>query len=103
MVHMERPSRSIATLISGGDLPMLRRTNSATSRVLTRARVTATVLAVALLVLGTGAAGAAPGDDTQGCAAVTGQAESGNPGIATAAGTPYGYGPCGKGAPGGPR
>ncbi len=82
---------------------MLRRTTSASSRALTGARVTATVLAAALLVLGAGAAGAAPSGDTQGCAAVIGQSARGNPGIATAASTPFGYGPCGFGVPGGPR
>ncbi len=51
--------------------------------------------------LGAGAASAAPSEDTQGCAAVIALFESGNPGIPTAAGTPFGYGACGLGVPGG--
>ena len=59
-------------------------------------------LIAAFGVLGAGAAHAAPTGDTQGCAQATALFERGNPGIATAAGTPFGYGPCGIGVPGGP-
>ena len=54
-------------------------------------------------VLGAGVARAAPSGETQGCAAVIALFEAGNPGIATAAATPFGYGACGFGVPGGPR
>jgi hypothetical protein len=53
-------------------------------------------------LLGTGVARAAPSGDTQGCAVVIALFEAGNPGILTAAGTPFGYGACGFGVPGGP-
>ena len=82
---------------------MRRHTRSASSRVLTRGRVGAMVLAVALLLPSAGTVHAAPSGNTHGCAAVTAQFESGNPGIATASSTPFGYGPCGTGTPGGPR
>jgi hypothetical protein len=59
-------------------------------------------LMAAFGLLGAGAARAAPSGDTQGCAVVIALSESGNPGIATAAGTPFGFGPCGFGVPGGP-
>ncbi len=58
-------------------------------------------LMAAFGLLGAGAARAAPSGDTQGCAVVMALFESGNPGIATAAGTPFGYGACGIGVPGG--
>jgi hypothetical protein len=53
-------------------------------------------------LLGAGVARAAPSGNTQGCAVVITLFEAGNPGITTAAGTPFGYGACGFGVPGGP-
>jgi hypothetical protein len=71
------------------------------------ARAKACVAIVASLMaasglLGTGVARAVPSGDTQGCAVVVALFEAGNRGIATAAGTPFGYGACGIGVPGGP-
>ncbi len=42
---------------------------------------------------------AAPSSESRGCQKVTALYEGGNPGIATAAATPGGYGPCGTGTP----
>ncbi len=62
---------------------------------------TALAACVSLALVSAGAAHAAPSGDTQGCAVVAALFESGNPGIATAASTPFGYGACGAGVPGG--
>ena len=53
-------------------------------------------------LLGTSVARVVPSGNTQGCAVVVALFEAGNPGIVTAAGTPFGYGACGFGVPGGP-
>ncbi len=64
--------------------------------------VAGAAVCVSLAVVPAGAAHAAPTGDTRGCAVVAGLFEDGNPGIATAASTPFGYGACGIGVPGGP-
>ncbi|HJT36807.1 MAG TPA: hypothetical protein VJ818_00140 [Actinomycetota bacterium] len=68
------------------------------------ARVAA--LAAAITVAGSLApiaASAAPSPGTEGCSQLVNHYEGGNPGITTASQTPYGYGACGFGTPGGPR
>jgi hypothetical protein len=48
-------------------------------------------------------ASAAPSGNTQGCTSLFAQYNAGNPGVTKAANTPFGYGACGFGTPGGPR